>query len=189
MSKKYISAKQYWAIKYSGRPVSVKYCNSQGWMLTIPADMIAFESLDKLLTNIASDDSNFTAKFSVEIGKNSYKHYQALLYWKNMKSGLDVEKIFPNVHIEPCKDITASIKYVGKDKTHVAGPYAYGSVDQVDGMYTDADVVKRNIYDAAKDMIVNHDYCFTDFILDDSWKEWALTHVKAIQNIRKAFVE
>lgn len=189
MTNKYISPKQYWALKDSGKSVSVKSCHSRGWMLTIPADKMSFETLDSLLSKMATDDDNFAAKFSKERGdKTGYEHYQTFLYFKNKKTGSAVENIFPDVHIEPCRDIAASIKYVSKDETHIAGPFVYGIADQLAGMSTDADSVKRDLYDAAKDMILNHGYRFEDFVLDDNWRTWALTHEKVIQNLRRSFI-
>lgn len=191
MSKKYISSKQYWALKDSGKSVSVKSCRSRGWMLTIPADKMPFETLDNLLSKMATDDDNFAAKFSKERGnKTGYEHYQTFLYWKNPKVGLAVENIFPGVHIEPCRDIAASIKYVSKDETHIAGPFVYGIADQLAGMSTDADSVKRDLFDSATDLIDNHGWSYYDFLDDSKWRAWAATvnHKRFITDTRNNYL-
>lgn len=71
MSKKYISSKKYWALKDSSKSVSVNSCRSRGWMLTIPADKMPFDTLDNMLSKMATDDDNFAAKFSKERGDKS----------------------------------------------------------------------------------------------------------------------
>lgn len=161
---------------------------TRGWMLTIPADNMAFETLDNLLSSIANKDSTFAAKFSIECGKNTgYKHYQMFLYWRGMKTGSAVMNLFPSVHIEPSISIKDSIQYVSKDDTHIAGPFIYGIADQVFGMMTDNDVSKRDLYDAAYQMITEHGYRYDDFISDPHWRRWSLTHKQAIMDMDSSY--
>lgn len=191
MSKKYISAKQYWALKDSGKSVSVKSCRSRGWMLTIPAGRMSFDTLDNLLSKIATGDDNFAAKFSKERGSETgYEHYQTFLYWKYPKTGSAVENIFPGVHVEPCRDINASIHYVSKDNTHIAGPFVYGIADQLAGLSTEADSVKRDLFDSATDLIVNHGWVYYDFLDDSEWRAWAATvnHKRFIIDTRNNYL-
>lgn len=199
---KYISSQTYWYAngnlekkhRIEAGEKDVKLDNpsnvrTRGWMLTVPAKSMSFETLDTLLSKMASRDDAFAAKFQIERGKNTeYEHYQLFMYWKSKKSGSSVMTIFPGVHIEPSIKIEDSIKYVGKEDTRVAGPYVYGIADQIAGMAEGAEMVKRSMNDSALEMI-KKGWRYDDFIMDPQWRTWALSHKKAIIDMDIAYAK
>lgn len=94
---KYISSQTYWYAngnlekkhRIEAGEKDVKLDNpsnvrTRGWMLTVPAKSMSFETLDTLLSKMASRDDAFAAKFQIERGKNTeYEHYQLFMYWKS----------------------------------------------------------------------------------------------------------
>lgn len=71
------------------------------------------------------------AVWQLEKANSGLMHYQMTVQVKEPTTMGKIQKLVgvPNVHVEICKDVEASIRYCSKDDTRVEGPWRHGSFD------------------------------------------------------------
>lgn len=113
-------------------------------------------------------------KYSSEKGESGTPHWQGVIQCKAPVSLKKLKKEYPLPHLEPIKQVDASLDYVEKADTHVAGPWTVGKID-VKGSGTRNDLleVKAKLDAGASETS----------IADQHFGTW-LTHHKAFNYYR-----
>lgn len=91
--------------------------------------------------------------YSLEQGENGTPHFQFVIKFKKQMRFTAIKKLYPEVHIEPCKSVQASVEYCMKqDDTHLAGPFILGEkIAEQRGRRTDLDDIRSAIKNGISD--------------------------------------
>lgn len=64
--------------------------------------------------------------YQLEAGKEGTPHLQGLLYFASAKSFSAIKSLIPSTHLEPARNVTASIAYCSKPEGRLADPVEFG---------------------------------------------------------------
>jgi len=62
-------------------------------------------------------------KFQLEKGANGTPHFQGVLHMNGQKRLSSMKTLLPRAHLEPCRNLKASIAYCEKEDTRLEGPW------------------------------------------------------------------
>lgn len=96
--------------------------------------------------------------YQIEEGEACHTpHLHGFIYFKNARTWKSIKKLFPRARIEVPKNINHVIKYCGKEKTRIRGPYEKGTKPS-QGTRTDLEDLR--------DQIMKGEITVKDIILD-----------------------
>lgn len=112
-------------------PLNLAYVDthkrSRGWMIVIN-NPVADEMAD-----LADRLDYIYLIYQMERGESGTEHLQGFVYFENAKAMKVLKKnhyCFFRAHLEPVRDIAATIKYSSKEDTRIAGPWEFGTKPQ-----------------------------------------------------------
>lgn len=126
---------------------------SRSWLLTVPAAGDKGVSREELIKALEPYDC-YAGQLE-EGGKTAYKHWQILLRHGHQIRFSTLKNRLPSAHIEACRDVNASYRYVTKTRTRVAGepPLIKGEwTDITPGKRTDLENLRHEILTSEKNL-------------------------------------
>nr|WAE42381.1 MAG: replication associated protein [Cressdnaviricota sp.] len=92
---------------------------SRNWCFTSNNPSIDYEKY------ILQLPSRYTV-FQKEVGESGTPHFQGTICFQQARHFKSIKEDLPGCHLEPCKDLQASIKYCMKDEGRLDGPWESG---------------------------------------------------------------
>lgn len=94
--------------------------------------------------------------FQEETGAQGTRHLQGLILFKNARTFLQVKKLIPSAHWEPCKNLQASINYCSKEETRTGNIYASDKLAAKIGIRSKVKTLEEIYEEAKNDAIQKH---------------------------------
>lgn len=120
------------------------------WFLTVPAEGEKGISRDTLEDALAPYDS-YLGQLEQGTGTNQYRHWQLVLAHAEPIRFSTLRRRLPTAHLEPVRDLRASLAYVQKEDTRVEDvkPLVKGEISPGPGQghRSDLDALRRRILD------------------------------------------
>lgn len=147
----------------SGGKKRVTDTRHRRWILTVPAEGEKGVSRDELQQALAPYES-FLGQLEQGEGGSSYRHWQLVLVHSEPIRFSTLKKKLPTAHVEPVRDLRASLAYVQKEDTRVEGakPLVKGSISPGPGQGHRSDL------DALRTRILQGQETADDLILSDA---------------------
>mgnify|MGYP001756438611 CR=1 FL=1 len=147
----------------SGGKKRVTDTRHRRWILTVPAEGEKGVSRDELQQALAPYES-FLGQLEQGEGGSSYRHWQLVLVHSEPIRFSTLKKKLPTAHVEPVRDLRASLAYVQKDDTRVEGekPLVKGDIRPGPGQGHRSDL------DALRTRILQGQETADDLILSDA---------------------
>lgn len=177
---------------------SILDARSRDWCVTINVDSKTAgyndpEQVKAAFESLQDKYEDFIGVYQIEEGQSGtdYIHIQGFLHFDNPHRGRAIQKVLTpttkNAHIDVPKNRNAAANYARKEDTRVAGPYEFGSIDSlISGEYKQGKA-KRTYYEAKA--LIWQGWRYYNFLMDDSWLEWALKHKQWIYDLRACYME
>lgn len=147
----------------SGGKKRVTDTRHRRWILTVPAEGEKGVSRDEMQQALAPYES-FLGQLEQGEGGSSYRHWQLVLVHSEPIRFSTLKKKLPTAHVEPVRDLRASLAYVQKEDTRVEGekPLVKGSISPGPGQGHRSDL------DALRTRILQGQETADDLILSDA---------------------
>lgn len=147
----------------SGGKKRVTDTRHRRWMLTVPAEGEKGVSRDELQQALAPYES-FLGQLEQGEGGTEYRHWQLVLVHGEPIRFSTLKKKLPTAHLEPVRDLRASLAYVKKEDSRVKGekPLVKGDIRPGPGQGHRSDL------DALRTRILQGQETADDLILSDS---------------------
>ena len=147
----------------SGGKKRVTDTRHRRWMLTVPAEGEKGFTRDELQQALAPYES-FLGQLEQGEGGTEYRHWQLVLVHGEPIRFSTLKKKLPTAHLEPVRDLRASLAYVQKEDSRVEGekPLVKGDIRPGPGQGHRSDL------DALRTRILQGQETADDLILSDS---------------------
>lgn len=147
----------------SGGKKRVTDTRHRRWMLTVPAEGEKGVSRDELEDALAPYEA-YLGQLEEGEGGTNYRHHQIVLCHSEPIRFSTLRRRLPTAHVEPVRDLRASLAYVQKEDTRVEGekPLVKGSISPGPGQGHRSDL------DALRTRILQGQETADELILSDS---------------------
>ena len=156
----------------SGGKKRVTDTRHRRWILTVPAEGEKGVSRDELEQALEPYDA-FLGQLEQGKGTNGYRHWQLVLVNGEPIRFSTLRRRLPTAHLEPVRDLRASLAYVQKEDTRVEGkkPLVKGEISPGPGQGHRSDL------DALRARILEGRETVDGLIMDDAtaWRHGRMT--------------
>lgn len=151
----------------SGGKKRVTDTRHRRWMLTVPAEGEKGVSRDELQQAL-EPYASYLGQLEQGEGTNQYRHWQVVLVHAEPVRFSTLRRKLPTAHVEPVRDLRASVAYVQKDDTRVKEekPLVKGTISPGPGQGHRSDL------DALRARILDGDETVDQLIMEDgtAWR-------------------